>query len=127
MKLWILRHAKAEAHSDTGRDRDRALAPAGERACRKLNHWLKAARLAWPELILVSPAMRTRQTADLALDGLGTGEARICEDLWLASAREMAGLIEAQGRAGIDSLMLVGHNPGSRLVQLADHQLPAWA
>ena len=41
MKLWILRHARAEGHSPTGRDRDRALSSRGIMACGYLNQWLQ--------------------------------------------------------------------------------------
>lgn len=112
MKLWILRHAKAEAHSPTGRDQDRPLAQAGQRACRRLNRWLAESGLDWPEVILVSPAARTRQTATLALAGLDMAEARLNDTLWMASTRDLVELIEAHGAREADSLMLIGHNPG---------------
>jgi phosphohistidine phosphatase len=112
MKLWILRHAKAEAHSATGRDQDRPLAQAGQRASRALNRWLADSGPVLPEVILVSPATRTRQTATLALAGIDGPEAGLCDALWMASTRELAELIETQGAAGTDSLMLIGHNPG---------------
>jgi phosphohistidine phosphatase len=112
MRLWILRHAKAETHSATGRDQDRPLAQAGQLACRRLNRWLAESGLAGPELILVSPAARTRQTATLALAGLDHSEARLSEALWMASTGELVELIEQHGARGTDSLMLVGHNPG---------------
>lgn len=126
MKLWILRHAKAEAHSPTGRDQDRALAAAGQRACHGLKRWLEESDLTLPEMILVSPARRTRETADLALDGLAAGEWQSSEALWMANTRELAELIEQQGANGVQSLMLVGHNPGLEdLVAQLGGRLPA--
>lgn len=112
MKLWILRHAKAEAHSDSGRDQDRPLAAAGQRACRGLNRWLKASGLVLPGTILVSPARRTQETADLTLAGLGPHKGQICQALWMAGTRDLARLIEDHGLNDADSLMLIGHNPG---------------
>lgn len=125
MKLWILRHAKAEAYSASGRDQDRPLAAAGHRACRYLNQWLKEAELALPERILVSPATRTRETADRVLAGLDADETALAEDLWMASASNLWALIESQARQGITSLMLIGHNPGmEELVVRLGGQLP---
>lgn len=123
MKLWILRHAKAEAYSDSGRDQDRPLAAAGRRASRGLNQWLKESGLALPDAILVSPATRTRETAELAFKDIGAAGLTICQELWMAGTRDLARLIEEQGRSGRDSLMLIGHNPGLEdlVIQLGGH------
>ena len=122
MKLWILRHARAEPHSESGRDRDRALSPAGRRCCVHLNRILATSERSPPRRILVSPAVRTRETAALALRGLKVPAPELTPSMWLADAAQLIDLIETH--AG-DSLMLVGHNPGlETLVEHVGGQLP---
>jgi len=110
MKLWILRHARAEGHSPTGRDRDRALSSRGIMACGYLNQWLQNSGLILPAIALVSPARRTRQTADQVLEDLPV-RIELDEQLWLATTADLLRLIEPARKASTD-LMLVGHNPG---------------
>lgn len=110
MKLWILRHARAEAYSPTGRDRDRALSSRGITACGYLNQWLRNSGLTLPAIAQVSPARRTRQTADQVLEDLPV-RIELDEELWLATTTDLLRLIEPARKTSTD-LMLVGHNPG---------------
>lgn len=116
MKLWILRHARAEPNSDSGRDRDRALSPAGRACCRHLNELLASGETCLPGRILVSPATRTRETAALVLKGLKATRPELTPELWMAEASTLIDLVETRSD---ESLMLVGHNPG--LETLAKH------
>ena len=71
-----------------------------------------------PELIVCSTATRTRQTLERALPYLPEGtEVVYSEDLYHASASGMA-RIAAELGYGLDSVMLVGHNPGSHFLAL---------
>lgn len=112
MKLWILRHARAEAGSASGSDRDRELSAAGWRACKHLKRWLKDSDIKMPGRILVSPAQRTRQTTAAVFDGLGAAQPEIKEELWMASAPALARLTRASAPGDGSDLALVGHNPG---------------
>lgn len=112
MKLWILRHARAEAGSASGRDHERELAAAGRRACRNLKRWLKANDTELPGRILVSPARRTRETAEAVFDGLDGPEPELHDELWLASAPTLARLVQTSAPEDGSGLALVGHNPG---------------
>ncbi len=109
MKLWILRHARAEADSLTGRDRDRPLAAAGRTACNHLNAWIRDSGRDLPAQIRVSPARRTIETAELVLAGLKSPALTRDESLWSATTGDLLKLIE-QARG--NELMLIGHNPG---------------
>jgi len=42
MRVWIVRHGKAEANSALGKDADRALAPRGEEQARWLGRMIAA-------------------------------------------------------------------------------------
>ena len=66
MRLWLLRHAKS-SWDDTGvDDRDRPLAPRGERAGDLMRQYVDEAGIR-PDLVLCSSALRTRQTLALLL------------------------------------------------------------
>lgn len=122
MRLWILRHAQAEPDSDSGRDRDRRLSPSGRRCCQHLNQVIAASDGWPPERILVSPAVRTRETAALALKGLKVPTPEIDSSLWMADVPTLIDRIES-----LDDrrLMLIGHNPGlEALVKTLGGSLP---
>jgi phosphohistidine phosphatase len=124
MKLWILRHARAEHISRSGHDRDRMLSATGRSACSFLHRWLAASPLSLPERILVSPAARTLETARLALQGLATPDIERTELLWLATTTELVELINKRGSEN-EGLMLIGHNPGLEdLLKWMGCQLP---
>ena len=60
-RLILFRHGKAQAESASGEDFDRHLAPRGERESAAMGAHL--ADLGFlPDVVLVSPAMRTRET-----------------------------------------------------------------
>ncbi|MCC5864126.1 MAG: histidine phosphatase family protein [Wenzhouxiangella sp.] len=123
--LWILRHARAEPAGFGMRDQDRPLAAAGRQACAHINSWLQQSRPRHlPQQVLVSPALRTVQTARLALAGLGLDcvtEPR----LWEASAGELQALLGDQLARHRD-LMVVAHNPGLEgLARLLGARLPS--
>ena len=106
MELLLWRHAEAE---DGLPDLERALTPRGQKQARRIADWLKT-RLPTQTRVLVSPALRTRQTAAaLARDGL-TIEQR------LAPGADLATIIDLINRHERDAerhgaLLLVGHQP----------------
>jgi phosphohistidine phosphatase len=66
MDLILWRHAEAHVAKEGQDDLERALTPKGERQAQRMAEWLNQ-RLAHSTRILVSPALRTQQTAK-ALD-----------------------------------------------------------
>ena len=66
MDLILWRHAEAHVQREGQTDLERALTPKGERQAQRMAEWLNH-RLAHSTRILVSPALRTQQTAK-ALD-----------------------------------------------------------
>lgn len=108
--LFVLRHMKSgwpEPHVD---DRDRELAPRGVRDAALLAAHIAEAPIR-PDLVLCSPARRTRSTLDAIHPGLGDAEVQIVESLYGASADEALSLIRGLP-ADLGSVMLIGHNPG---------------
>ncbi len=103
--LVILRHA--QAHFDScGSDRERSLTTAGEQAALARGRQLSQ-QLPCIDRLLVSPAVRTRQTAALALpDG---PDPVFIDDIYEATAGELLRVLENHGWG---CTVLVGHNPG---------------
>jgi phosphohistidine phosphatase len=109
-RLILFRHAKAESDAQSGDDFDRALAPRGRREARAMGDQLAALGFK-PDLVLVSPAQRTRETWELAADALPGGEVRLEPSLYNAEAGAIRRLAERAGE-GRGTVVVVAHNPG---------------
>lgn len=108
MHLYIIRHGKAEQDSASGRDRDRELAPRGERQAEWLGERLAAAKKP-PTLVIASPFARADRTARLVSDALGV---EMRHDGRLIVDEPASGVVELiEEHAAVGSLALVGHNP----------------
>ena len=111
LTLSLLRHAKsswANAHLD---DFDRPLNGRGEDAAPRMGAFMARRRIA-PDLILCSPAVRTRQTLDLVLPHLSDPPKVVYEDaLYLASPAALLQRIR-KVPAKARHTMLIGHDPG---------------
>ena len=105
--LILLRHAKAVRAGDAPSDQARALAPRGRREAALAGAALEDAGLN-PTLALVSAAVRTRETTELALRGFRL-ETRFEEALYHASPE---GIWDAFSASDAASVVIVGHNPG---------------
>jgi phosphohistidine phosphatase len=104
-RLYLLRHAKSSWDDESLADHDRPLSGRGRRAADAIGRHLRDEGIA-PELVLCSSAARTRET--LARIGL-EGEAE--RGLYGASATELLARLR-ELPPGIESVMLIGHNPG---------------
>lgn len=109
-RLVLLRHAKS-AWPDGVSDYQRPLAPRGQEAASRLGHYLAAQGLL-PDLLLVSPALRTRETLALVSEGLPLPAGVVVEEprLYDASISTLLQVVRAVP-AETRSLMLIGHNP----------------
>lgn len=109
-RLILMRHAEADPAAGSGRDRDRALSARGRIEAAAMGRAL-AARGWRPDLALVSPATRTRQTWDLVHDAFGDVQIRDDDALFNGGADTLRRLVGAAAdEAGC--LMVVAHNPG---------------
>ncbi len=125
-RLVLLRHAKAEAHGGVA-DVLRPLALVGRRQSVDVGAWLAVAGLL-PERVLVSSAVRTRQTWELLRSSLGDvpePEVEISDDLYDAGPRDLIGLV-AHADERIATLLVVGHEPTMSMTgaMLADPHPP---
>jgi phosphohistidine phosphatase len=110
--LILLRHAAAASLGIDGQDVDRDLTPAGRAEAEAAGRRLAALNLR-PQLLLTSPARRTRGTTDIVARSLGLAAASVREDaaLYLAALPALRTVI-TRTDAAVGCLLLVGHNPG---------------
>jgi phosphohistidine phosphatase len=117
-QLVLLRHAKSSWDDPLLADFDRPLAKRGRRAGKRVAAWLERQSIR-PDLVLCSPAARTRETLDLIADALGPATRIVYEkSLYLAESDELiARLRTVEGPARC--VMMVGHNPGMQELAVA--------
>jgi phosphohistidine phosphatase len=122
MRLWIVRHGKAEQSSPTGRDEDRPLMTRGRRQAEWLGETI-AGKKRRPELILSSGLARAIATAELIQQRLGC-DLEVLKALETGhTASEVVDLL--QQRFYTNGLMIVGHNPTfGELVWILERGLP---
>lgn len=115
-RLVLLRHAKSD-WPDGVADDERPLATRGLADAPAAGRWL--AEHAPPSLVLVSPAVRARQTWELATDQLpAPPEVRVEGKLYAASAGELLAVVQELDDAQAD-VLLVAHNPGLSVLATA--------
>lgn len=109
--LFLLRHAKSSWDDPASSDFDRPLAPRGLKAA-PLMGTAMASRNWLPDRVLVSPAVRTRETWNLVAPHLpGSMEVAYPDELYMAAPQQILELIRsAPDTAGV--LLVLGHNPG---------------
>jgi phosphohistidine phosphatase len=108
-RLLLMRHAKAEPHGPT--DRERPLTRAGRRDAATVGHWL-AEHGFGVDHALVSAALRTVETCtEVRAAGGYTVVPELRDDLYAAEADDILAAITAVP-ARVRSLLYVGHNPG---------------
>ena len=109
--LFIFRHAKSSWDDDDLADFDRPLNYRGRKAGPFMGE-LMARNGFDPMVILVSPAVRAKETARLVKDtGNLTGELRFEHRIYEASSQGLRQVVSEVDDV-YNSAMLVGHNPG---------------
>ena len=110
-RLYLLRHAKSSWDDRSLADEDRPLAPRGRKAAKKLSACLQRQEIR-PDLVVCSPALRTRQTLDLLGDALGPDTPTHIEpELYAADEETLLAVVRGLP-ADAGSALLIGHNPG---------------
>lgn len=120
-QLMLLRHAKSAWDDPALDDRDRPLNARGQLAAAGLRTVMETVGLR-PDLVLVSPAVRTVQTlAALTPWPKPAPKVEMIEALYLADVERLMAIVRAIP-ADCAHVLVIGHNPG--LHELA-MQLPA--
>ena len=108
-RLILMRHAKTEPWTEGIDDHARALTTVGHEAAKAMAQALK--REGWsPKKAIISTARRTRETWAHLSDVFGACDHMLEDDLYLAGERGISDIISDQD--GVQTLMIVGHNPG---------------
>ncbi|TVP45849.1 MAG: histidine phosphatase family protein [Gemmatimonadales bacterium] len=107
--IHLLRHAKSSWADPDLADRDRPLALRGRKAVRAMAAHF-GGREVLPDLVLCSPARRTRETLDGISESLGGAWVEIDEGLYGADARGILHRIQRLPPTS-DSVLIIGHNP----------------
>lgn len=108
MQLFLLRHGKAEPHGHRN-DFDRALVERGFKQARQAGGLLRETG-GLPELVLTSPLVRAKQTAETFCEAAGI-DGPIVQP-WIASGmRPETALAELRAFTEFRRVMLVGHEP----------------
>ena len=117
-RLTLLRHAKSSWDDDGLTDRDRPLNQRGARDAPLMGQRLKA-RGARPTLMVTSPAVRARQTAQIIAREIGYPQEFLQreEELYLASPEQILAVLARQ-ESSFRDIIVCGHNPG--LTELAN-------
>jgi phosphohistidine phosphatase len=108
--LTVMRHAKSSWEDPGQDDRDRPLNARGEKTAKLMAKRLKADGYR-PDLVIVSSARRTQQTAE-ALQAVFGGALTLQTEprLYEAGSEVYADVVRGVGD-GVVHLMLIGHNP----------------
>jgi phosphohistidine phosphatase len=112
MKLYIVRHAIAAPHGTPGiQDDDRALTEDGIKKMYRNAAGLRSLNFI-PGIVLCSPLLRARQTAEILLEVFEKRiEMRIVDSLAPSGKRSDLYRVMSLYDNKIDSMMLVGHQP----------------
>ena len=113
-QLLILRHGEAASGA---LDFERELTDKGINDARFAGQWL-AKRDLLPDKVLSSPAVRTRQTLQSVIDGMGQAPApasQFPQQLYNADSQALSELLRQQP-ANCQRLLLIGHNPGLSVI-----------
>lgn len=111
MNLYILRHAKAEEHSSRyPDDSKRPLTVAGEKEMFRVAKGMREIDLTF-DLILGSPFIRAKRTAEIAAEVLESNKLRFSKNL--VSGGDARKLIDELNEdfPSLENVMLVGHEP----------------
>lgn len=127
--LWLLRHGKAASDAPWGgSDAERPLTARGRRDATALGRRLAAGEgvlgldgVRLPDVVLGSAAVRTRQTAELVVDGMGERPLDLYRSLYGAETTTVLQYLRELDD-GVGSAMVVGHNP--TMYRLAWELLP---
>lgn len=116
--LLLMRHAKSSWKDPELQDIDRPLNKRGERDAPRMGKLLKKEGLI-PDIIVSSPAQRTKATAEAVADKLDYEKDILYVDsLYLGEPHEYIEMLRSLSDE-VDTALVIGHNPGLEgLVQI---------
>ncbi len=110
--LMLMRHAKSSWDAPVKNDAQRMLSKRGRRDAPRMGDWMANNGLI-PDLVLCSPAVRARQTAEAVLERLDLPASSIHFDKRIYAANIDALLKVLAGCPQTERcVLMIGHNPG---------------
>jgi phosphohistidine phosphatase len=109
MTLWLGRHGEAVDADAAGSDFSRTLSDLGRRQVTQMARWLSGREVP-PELVLHSPLVRARQTAEIIAGEIANG-AVLMEEPLLAPGFSTAALLYRLKESGVSRVVCIGHQP----------------
>jgi phosphohistidine phosphatase len=120
-RLMLLRHAKTENDAPSGRDQDRRLDNRGRLDAAEIGGWI-GQHPPFPDLVLVSSAIRAKQTWEIAWEAMKKlapqPPVELLPELYGADPSQLLEAVHAVAGADPKALMMVGHNPGMHELSL---------
>lgn len=108
VKLYLLRHEKAEKSAPS--DFERALEEKGKERALKTASLMKEKKYV-PDIVLVSGALRARETFEFFKKGLDfSGEVTFLDKLYSAGSSLICNIIQNYVRDDNKSIMIIAHN-----------------
>lgn len=117
-RLLLMRHAKTEKDTPSGRDRDRRLEERGHHDSAAIGTFLAEHDLV-PDRVLVSSAVRAQQTWDIVSQHWPRRPVEIRDDLYSADTGDLLAIIRAASGEDPHCLMIVAHNPSLHEIAFA--------
>lgn len=109
--LTLMRHGKSDWSTNMESDFDRPLKERGRRDSPRMGQYLAQLDLA-PDLIVSSPAVRARETAELFAEGCGYDATILWDErIYAASGGELMSVLRSLPDAA-GHVLMIGHNPG---------------
>jgi phosphohistidine phosphatase len=125
-RLMLLRHAKTENDAPSGQDQDRRLDDRGRLDAAAIGGWI-GRHPPLPDSVLVSTAVRTRQTWEIAGEAMRDAAKDLAPpprvefpaELYGADPAQLLEIIRMAEATDPKRLMVIGHNPGMHELALA--------
>lgn len=109
--LLLMRHAKSDWSADFDRDEERPLDEQGRLSAARAGRWLTAVDRV-PDRVVCSPAVRTRSTAERAVEaGSWRRPLDVDQRIYDADPRALMQVLASTDESA-GTLLLVGHEPG---------------
>lgn len=109
-ELLIMRHAKSEWGTGLSSDQERPLSPRGVKAAKRMGKFITKVGM-MPDLILSSPAVRARTTAELANKaGKWAAPMEIVDAFYGGGLTDVLNGVAAYGSTA-DRILITGHEP----------------
>ena len=121
--VYLFRHAKSDWAEAGLKDHERPLSERGKKAAPQIAAYIKSKKYR-PDLILCSTARRTVETYDALKEVLGDSvSVRFEDSIYLAEPRHLMDRLRWLDD-DVNSVMIIGHNPGMAQLALQLAQSP---